>query len=124
MPERLFTKRQYRELRSLAREAHEEELRRALEPLAAAFDTWRGGELGSGELAHRIHEFHQRPNRDLFKRYNHSDVAFMVARAVMFGVLEESAVPPEILEKLQPIIRFARELQDPSWGEDDDDDEG
>ena len=38
-------------LREAAMAAHEEELRRALVPLDAAFQRWRAGDVGSGELA-------------------------------------------------------------------------
>src|SRR5439155_26194820 len=46
MPKRLK-----RALREAAMAAHEEELRRALVPLDAAFQRWRAGDVGSGELA-------------------------------------------------------------------------
>ena len=50
--------------------AHEEELRRALLPIAAAFEEWKKGGLGSGELSDMIHEYHQGPARRLFRKYN------------------------------------------------------
>jgi hypothetical protein len=50
-------------LREQAMLAHEEELRRALLPIAAAFEEWKKGEISSGELSIRIHEFHQGPSR-------------------------------------------------------------
>jgi hypothetical protein len=45
-------KRVKRLLRKHAGEAHEEELRRAREPVAEAFKRWERGELGSGEFPH------------------------------------------------------------------------
>jgi hypothetical protein len=47
--------------------AHEEELRRALAPLAEAFDRWRKGELDSGSLALQIHDWDLGPQKELFK---------------------------------------------------------
>jgi hypothetical protein len=45
-------KRVKRLLRKHAGEAHEEELRRAREPVAETFKRWERGELGSGEFPH------------------------------------------------------------------------
>ena len=52
-------KRVKRLLREYASAAHEEELRRALLPLAEAFKRWEHGDLDSGELSDLIHRFHQ-----------------------------------------------------------------
>jgi len=57
-----------RMLREQAARAHEEELRRALLPLAAAFDRWRAGELDSFALSDLIHEFHDGESREIWKR--------------------------------------------------------
>jgi hypothetical protein len=48
-------------LREVAMRAHEEELRRAIVPLAEAFEQWRAGKVSSGELVDLIHNFHQGP---------------------------------------------------------------
>jgi hypothetical protein len=45
-----------RELRELANLAYEEELRRALQPLSAAFKRWDCVELSSDELSDLIHQ--------------------------------------------------------------------
>ena len=46
-------------IREFAATAHEEELRRALLPLADAFKQWEREELDSFALQERIHKFHQ-----------------------------------------------------------------
>ena len=98
-------------IRYYATLAHEEELRRALESLAAKFDEWRAGNLGSHELSQTIREFDQGPSRDLFKRYNEPyfphDLA--VAHAIATGVLDEKRLESELLELLTPAIRSYRE---------------
>src|SRR2546426_12341514 len=63
-------KRVKRLLREYAAVAHEEELRRALLPVAEAFKRWERAELDSGGLSEIIHKFHQGPARDLWGRYN------------------------------------------------------
>lgn len=86
--------------------AHEEELRRALVPLEAAFQRWRAGHLGSGELVELIHEFHQGPARELFKKYNSGQLELAVAHAIVSGVVDRSRLPPELLEILGRAIAF------------------
>ena len=68
-------KRIKRLLREYAAAAHEEELRRALVPVAETFKRWERKELDSGELSEIIHKFHQGPARDLWVRYNTAHLA-------------------------------------------------
>ena len=75
-------KRIKRLLREQAGRAHEEELRRALVPVAEAFRRWERGELGSAELSDIIHRFHQGPARELFARYNNPYMNLAVAYAI------------------------------------------
>jgi hypothetical protein len=95
-----------RALREVARAAYEEELRRALVPLAAAFDAWRTAAITSGDLTQRIHEFHNGPARELFTKYDSRSVEFAVAHAIVTGVIERSRVPGELLEHLKRAIAF------------------
>jgi hypothetical protein len=91
------TKTVKRALRQLAARAHEEELRRALLPIAAAFGQWQAGQLGSGELTEIIHAFHQGAARELWKKYNLGPLEFAVAQAILAGVIERDQVPPDVL---------------------------
>jgi hypothetical protein len=99
-------KRIKRLLREHAELAHEEELRRALLPLAAAFDEWKAGRLSSGELSDRIYEFHQGPSRELFSRYDNRWLDMPVAYAIVRGILDKTQVPPELLDYLQRHLAF------------------
>ena len=103
-----------RALRDLAAAAHEEELRRALLPLADAFDAWRAGRLSSGDLSERIHAFHQGPARELFARYDPRLVRFAVARAIHAGILPRESVPAEVLDFLAAALEFQAGRQDGS----------
>jgi hypothetical protein len=119
-------KRLKRLLRTWAGEAHEEELRRALVPLAEAFDRWKSGGIASSELSNLIHKFHQGPARQLFVKYDTNHLEAPVAHAIVTGVLEKNKIPPELLEQLAAWIKFyedreaAGETQEDEMPEDDD----
>lgn len=85
---------------------HEEELRRALLPLADDFDRWRKGELGSGELSGLIHEFHDGRAREIWKTYHHGDLEMAVAYAIHAGILRREDVPAQLLEGLARQLFF------------------
>jgi hypothetical protein len=104
-------KRIKRLLREHAASAHEEELRRALVPVAEAFKRWERRELGSGELSETIHSFHQGPARDLYVRYNTVHLEMAVAYAITTGVLDRETIPAELLDHLAGAIRFYEEQQ-------------
>jgi len=113
-------KRIKRLLHEAAGAAHEEELRRALLPVAEAFKRWEAGQLESGELSQIIHRFHQGPARELFLRYNTPYRDLAVAHAIITGVLDRSAIPVELLEHLAGAIAFQesqRAAADPPRGE-------
>jgi len=98
-----------RKLREQSMLAHEEELRRALAPLATAFDQWRQGQLDSGSLALQIHDWDRGPARELFKKYNDGLIEFNVAYAIVTGILDEHAVPPDVREYLARHLALYRE---------------
>jgi hypothetical protein len=104
MPKRLK-----RALRDAAIAAHEEELRRALIPLKAAFHQWRAGHMSSGELAELIHAFHDGPARELFKKYNYGQLELAVAHAIVSGVLDRARLPDDLVKALGRAITFYEE---------------
>jgi hypothetical protein len=107
----LPTKAVKRALRELAARAHGEDLRRALLPVSVAFDRWKAGELGSGDLAQIIHEFHDGPARELYKLYN-GDHRWAVAYAIANDILSVEAVPVEVLEYCRPAIEPFKEREE------------
>lgn len=99
-------KRIKRLLREYAAQAYEEELRRALAPLAEAFDHWSRRELESSALCDLIHEFHQGPARDLHVRYDRRHWGMAIAYAITTGVIDRASVPAELLEHLRGALEF------------------
>lgn len=104
-------KRVKRLLREYAAAAHEEELRRALLPVAEAFKCWERDELSSGELAEIIHKLHQGPARKLWGYYSTPHPEMAVAFAITEGVLNRDTVPAELLSHLAGQIRFYEEMK-------------
>ena len=100
------SKRIKRLLREYAGAAHEEELRRALRPVAEAFRRWERGELGSGELSETIHRFHQGAARDLYVRYNTARLEMVVAYAITAGILDRRVISAELLDHLAGPLQF------------------
>ena len=89
-----------RKLRELAKQAYEEELRRALAPLAEAFERWQVCATSSVEISDLIHEFHQGPARELWGTYQSLKPDLLVARAVALGVLAKGSVPADVTASL------------------------
>ena len=99
-------------LREYAAQAYERELHRELARLDQAFAEWRAGEIGSGELSQRIHQYETGPSRELFKRYNQGELALNVAYAVVTGILKEGEVAAELLAVIQRPLDFYRKLKE------------
>jgi len=107
-------KRIKRLLREQAGQAHEEELRRALVPVAESFKRWERGELDSAELSDIIHRFHQGPARQLLDRYNNPYLELAVAHAITAGVLDRQTIPAELLDHLARALAFCESQQETS----------
>jgi hypothetical protein len=107
MPE--LTKFLKRKLNEQSMLAHEEELRRALLPLAEKFEEWRQSKVQSGELALIIHDWDFGPQKELFKKYNYGIKEMNVAHAIVTGILDEKQVDAELLNALERHIAFYRE---------------
>lgn len=100
------SKRIKRLLREFAAKAHEEELRRALTPLANAFERWARREIDSFELSGLVHAFHQGPSRDLFVRYTRRPHDPAVASAIATGIIDRQEVSEDLLEHLALALEF------------------
>ena len=99
-----------RKTRELADQAYEEELRRALVPLAEAFERWKVGAASSVEISDLIHEFHEGPAKQLWGTYTALKPDALVARAVALGVLERKSLPPEVAASLADEIETFEQL--------------
>lgn len=99
-------------IREWKEKAHERELHRELSKLDESFAEWRKGDIGSGELGHRIHEWDRGPSSALFKEYNDGNPEMALAYAIVIGILKEDDVPAEVLEAIRNAIAFYRSYQE------------
>jgi hypothetical protein len=93
-------------LRQQAEAAREEELRRALQPLAHAFRDWEHGRLPSSSVSQLMERVRDGAVRDVDLRYGNDQLSMAVAYAIASGVLPKETVPPELLQHLQGAIEF------------------
>lgn len=96
-----------KQMLELAGIVHEEILRRALIELDRSFEQWRRNEIDSFELEARIHEFHQGSSRRIFDQFGRDRVAerpWKIAVGVAEGIIDISAVPPEIRAEVQRLV--------------------
>jgi hypothetical protein len=97
-----------RKLRDLARQAHENELRRELGQLAEKFDEWRADKISAGELSYLIHKHDRGPLRDLYNRYNTLPARTLVVLAIVKGVLKEEEIPEEVWSYIDDAVEVMR----------------
>ena len=93
-------------------EAYERELQRELSKLERSFSEWRSGQIGSGELSDRIHQYEHGPSRALYKRYNSGQKDMTLAYAIIGGVFRREEIPDELFEALTRPLSFYQSLRD------------
>jgi hypothetical protein len=97
-----------KQLNTLMSVAYERELTRELTQLAARFDDWRAGKIEAGELHDLIHQYHQGPGLEIYKRYDFRDVDWTVARAVALGLLSEDEILADVWSNIESRVQFLR----------------
>ena len=108
---KLFSKRQRAILRDLVRKAHEREMHKLLSPIAEDFDAWRSGKKDLWDVVDKL-DGYSKARKSTSGSYRDPGLAhFMVARAVVEGLLQEAEVPAEMLTLLAGPISFYRESQ-------------
>jgi len=107
-----YPRRIKRLLREWMIEAYERELHRELVGLEASMAEWRSGDISSGEMSHRIHEWEKGPSRALFRQYNRGPQDMSVAYAIVVEILDEEEVPAELLEAIKGPMEFFRSMQE------------
>jgi hypothetical protein len=97
-----------KQLNALMSVAYERELTRELTQLATRFDDWRAGKIEAGELHDLIHQYHQGPGLEIYKRYDFGDADWAVARAVALGLLSEDEIPGDVWPHIESHVQFLR----------------
>ena len=92
-----LTKSQKRRLREIADECYCEALENALGNLYEDFQKWGGKQISAFELDERIHLYHQKTARELYKMYSGNDVFTKIAFALNTGVISIDAIDSDLL---------------------------
>ena len=99
-----YTKRVKQLMRALGETAYERELGRALQQLDADFAEWRGARLSPVELTEKIHTFHDKTARELYKWYWMGSLDGALAVAIRTNIVTENEVDPEMRAALEHFI--------------------
>ena len=99
-------------LREYMVEAYERELHHELTKLDQSFAEWRDGQIGSGELSSRVHQYEAGPSRELYKKYNYSPHDVNVAYAIVTNILKRDEIPAELLEAISSLLAFYQSLKE------------
>jgi hypothetical protein len=103
-------------LRERAGQAYDEELRRALVPVAEAFQCWKLRTAPSVEISGQIHEFYEGPQREPRGTYQTLEPDGLVVRAVAPGILAKESLPRDVAASLAGAIEtFKPSLRDEDW---------
>ena len=106
-----YSKRERAELRRLAAEIYEWELRGRLELLDKSFAEWRRGTMLSSELADAIHKFHQHEARDIWSMYQTLKDPEIVARGIALGAISDDVLSAQLRDKIKPLSQYFREAR-------------
>ena len=104
-----YPRRIKRQLRELAQQAHENELERELGKLGQHFDEWREGKMSASEPTELVHQYHNGPARELWKKYNRNPLTeLLVASAIARGILQKEDVSEEVWPYIKETIEQSR----------------
>jgi hypothetical protein len=99
-------------IRLFLAEAYQREQHALLAQLDRSFTEWREGRLDNEALNERIHQYHDKSSRELYKRYNGGFPDLLVAYAFETGILNPKEAPAELLEALADRIRNIRQVKE------------
>jgi tagatose-1,6-bisphosphate aldolase len=102
-----LTKSQKKYFRQLAGQCYEKEMSLVLETLYEDFQQWKKSEIDPWDLNEKIHEYHDKTARDLWKIYvQMNDPSFAVSIALAKGIIEIG----DIREDCRDLVK----MRDPS----------
>jgi hypothetical protein len=85
-----------RRLHELAGIAYERELRAALQPVEQALADMHAGKCDAFAVSKIIHQFHQKPARDLWVQYNCMEPDFSISGALLGNIITPEEIPAEV----------------------------
>lgn len=100
-----YSKTTKKEIKRLAKLAHERELEKALSNLYSKFKHWENNDLDSFELDKEIHKYYNKTSKEIFKKYNSNDlIDYFVAIAIVNNIIKKSEIEEKAYQDLQLLI--------------------
>ena len=90
-----------RQLRELAQQAADAEMRQQLNEIAAQVDAWKQGTITGRELRSVLHAYADGASRELIRKYRETPDDQLVAEALANGVLKREDAPRDALRFLE-----------------------
>ena len=100
-----YSKKTSKEIKRLAKLAHERELEKALSNLNSKFKQWENKGLDSFELDKEIHKYYNKTSKEIFKKYNSNDlIDYFVAIAVVNNIIKKDEIKETAYQDLELLI--------------------
>jgi len=93
-------------LQELVHISHARELKKSLSALATRFDSWKLGEIASLQMEEILHQHDCNESQQLWSLYNTPRLEYLLARAIVKGLLSEQEVGTKIMKLLADEIAF------------------
>ena len=90
-----------RQLRELAQQAADAEMRQQLNEVAAQVDAWKQGTITGRELRSVLHAYADGASRELIRKYRETPDDQLVAEALANGILKREETPRDALRFLE-----------------------
>jgi hypothetical protein len=84
--------------------AQEQELKRALQPIADAFEKWKNNEISSKYIYEKIRNFNGGSAREIYNKYTKLTNRQLVDQAIDGGKLSSDKIPDDLLRDLANAI--------------------
>jgi len=107
-----LSKKEKRELREIVGGCYEEQLSELLGNLYEDFQKWGGKYINAFELTDRIHEFHDRDARELYKMYVMSPPEVAIIYALGNRSIRKGEIDKSLLEKLGKHLELLENLDE------------
>ena len=99
-----MNKKQKKKIKELAHLAWQREIDKELNSLSKGFEKWKNKEIDSADLVELIHKFHNGSARQIWVKYNNSNLEEILIFAVASDILKKEEIPENIYNTIKEKI--------------------